>query len=197
MWTGWQHSGPKHSIPHSLNFSSRLCSFFLSLRHPHLSNKLKLATLSCSLCSHSLGGVALGSQHLPLWLRRVVFWCNCCLFVFILFHRTSWWSRGKPSQCITATGNRSLKTGFAMLWVLSLNLSHNITLFFFLLIVTKIHNRRLLQCGLYNFRKRLKCFRCGASKVGEFSPLRWVFCLSVRTSSSLYILPDVFWHCSL
>ncbi|XP_030585977.1 RNA-binding protein 5-like isoform X2 [Archocentrus centrarchus] len=31
----------------------------------------------------------------------------------------------------------------------------------------KFENWLCNACGLYNFRKRLKCFRCGASKVGE------------------------------
>uniref|UniRef100_A0A3Q4GQF7 RNA binding motif protein 5 n=1 Tax=Neolamprologus brichardi TaxID=32507 RepID=A0A3Q4GQF7_NEOBR len=33
----------------------------------------------------------------------------------------------------------------------------------------KFENWLCNACGLYNFRKRLKCFRCGASKVGETS----------------------------
>uniref|UniRef100_A0A667YVZ5 RNA binding motif protein 5 n=1 Tax=Myripristis murdjan TaxID=586833 RepID=A0A667YVZ5_9TELE len=32
----------------------------------------------------------------------------------------------------------------------------------------KFENWLCNACGLYNFRKRLKCFRCGAVKVGEF-----------------------------
>lgn len=68
-------------------------------------------------------------------------------------------------------------------------------LFVFLLIVTKTHNRWLLQCGLYNFRKRLKCFRCGASKVGEFSPLRWVF-LSLCENKQFIIYP-AWWFLAL
>lgn len=33
------------------------------------------------------------------------------------FHRTSWWFRVKALHCTTATGDKSLKTGFAALWV--------------------------------------------------------------------------------
>ncbi|XP_006806757.1 RNA-binding protein 5-like isoform X2 [Neolamprologus brichardi] len=33
----------------------------------------------------------------------------------------------------------------------------------------KFENWLCNACGLYNFRKRLKCFRCGASKVGDFT----------------------------
>uniref|UniRef100_A0A8C9YHI0 RNA binding motif protein 5 n=1 Tax=Sander lucioperca TaxID=283035 RepID=A0A8C9YHI0_SANLU len=33
----------------------------------------------------------------------------------------------------------------------------------------KFENWLCNACGLYNFRKRLKCFRCGAAKVGEFT----------------------------
>ncbi|XP_037346790.2 RNA-binding protein 5-like isoform X2 [Pungitius pungitius] len=36
----------------------------------------------------------------------------------------------------------------------------------------KFENWLCNACGLYNFRKRLKCFRCGAAKVDEDSPVR-------------------------
>uniref|UniRef100_A0A3P8TR02 RNA binding motif protein 5 n=1 Tax=Amphiprion percula TaxID=161767 RepID=A0A3P8TR02_AMPPE len=38
----------------------------------------------------------------------------------------------------------------------------------------KFENWLCNACGLYNFRKRLKCFRCGAAKVGESSGVNGV-----------------------
>lgn len=135
-----------------------------------------------------MGGVALGSQHLPLWLRRVVFWCNCCLFVFILFHRTSWWSRGKPSQCITATGNRSLKTGFAILWVLSLNLSHNITLFFLFAYCNKNTQSTVVAVWSVQFSEEAEVFQVWCIKSWWVFPLKMSF-LSLCENEQFIIYP--------
>uniref|UniRef100_A0A3Q2WQ75 RNA binding motif protein 5 n=1 Tax=Haplochromis burtoni TaxID=8153 RepID=A0A3Q2WQ75_HAPBU len=51
----------------------------------------------------------------------------------------------------------------------------------------KFENWLCNACGLYNFRKRLKCFRCGASKVGEVQNKKciWYKSIILRNIASL------------
>lgn len=103
-------------FPCTQNWSSLFLIFFptsvrlYSLRHSTWAASVSLATLSRSSCSHSLGGVV-ARPHLPLWLKCLEFEVTGDFWL----HRTSWWSRGKPSQCTTVTGDRNLRTGFAIL----------------------------------------------------------------------------------
>uniref|UniRef100_A0A669B9S2 RNA binding motif protein 5 n=1 Tax=Oreochromis niloticus TaxID=8128 RepID=A0A669B9S2_ORENI len=49
----------------------------------------------------------------------------------------------------------------------------------------KFENWLCNACGLYNFRKRLKCFRCGASKVGESTGVNAIILRNIAPLSTV------------
>uniref|UniRef100_A0A3P8R1U0 RNA binding motif protein 5 n=1 Tax=Astatotilapia calliptera TaxID=8154 RepID=A0A3P8R1U0_ASTCA len=56
----------------------------------------------------------------------------------------------------------------------------------------KFENWLCNACGLYNFRKRLKCFRCGASKVGDGGvETVWLYVFLQEASQLLTILQSL------